>query len=201
MAEYAVCGVLQLMKQTRFFIENQDNKKWIKNRELLELSNKTVGIVGFGSVGREVAKKFSSFTDNILGFDISNDIKSEYKVFNITQLDMMLKDINILIFTVPITQNTKGYMNYYRMSQMPRQSIIVNLSRGGIVAEKDLLKVINDGTMLGAVLDVFEEEPLNNDEIWECKEIIITPHNSFVSDRNNERMWNVIAENLSKFVK
>lgn len=56
------------------------------------------------------------------------------------------------------------------------------------------------GYLLGAVLDVFDEEPLTNDELWDCKNIIITPHNSFVSNRNDERMWNVIIDNLSGYI-
>ena len=200
MAEYAVCGVLQLIKHTRFFAENQNKRKWVKDRGLLELSDRTIGIVGFGSVGQEVAKKFSSFTNKIMGFDIYDSICSEYDVFNVDKLDDMLKDIDVLIFTVPITDKTKGYFNYSRMSKMPQNSIIVNISRGGVVVEKDVVKAISDGILLGAVLDVFDGEPLTNDELWDCKNIIITPHNSFVSNRNDERMWNVIIDNLSGYI-
>lgn len=200
MAEYAVCGVLQLIKHTRFFAENQNKRKWVKDRGLLELSDRTIGIVGFGSVGQEVAKKFSAFTNKIMGFDIYDSRCSEYDVFNVDKLDDMLKDIDVLIFTVPITDKTKGYFNYSRMSKMPQNSIIVNISRGGVVVEKDVVKAIRDGILLGAVLDVFDEEPLTNDELWDCKNIIITPHNSFVSNRNDERMWNVIIDNLSGYI-
>ncbi len=196
MAEYAVCGVLQLLKQSRFFIKNQQEKKWEKNRKLEELSNKTVAIIGMGSVGIEVANRFKVFAREVIGFDINCEIKSEYSIYDIEEFDNKLSDFDILIFTVPISANTRHFLNQDRIQKMRQNAIVVNISRGGIVDEAALLNAINAGKIRGAVLDVFEEEPLVNSEIWQNENVIVTPHNSFVSDRNNERMWNVIMNNL-----
>ena len=82
---------------------------------------------------------------------------------------------------------------------MKDKSIFINLSRGGIVNEKDLIKILKTEKLLGVALDVFETEPLEaKSELWEQKNIIITPHNSFVSENNNKRMYDVLLNNLKK---
>lgn len=199
MAEFAICGVLQIYKQSRFFYENQRDGKWEKNRELLELNGKTVCIVGCGNVGTECAKRFKAFSTRVIGVDLFVREDENYeKIYPLSQLEECLSISNVVVLTLPLTEQTKGLMNQKTFAKMKEGSVLVNIARGAVVEEKALLNAL-DNKLLGAVLDVFEEEPLANDNpLWKKKNAIITPHNSFVGDGNNKRLFNVVLNNLSK---
>ena len=98
--------------------------------------------------------------------------------------------------TLPLTEETKGIINAQRLSVMKKDSVLVNIARGAVVDEAALLNAL-DSNLMGAVLDVFEEEPLSSDNpLWGKENVLITPHNSFVGDGNIARMYKVIKENL-----
>ena len=107
MAEFAICGVLQLYKQSRFFNKNQSENKWEKHRELLELYGKTVLIVGCGSVGTECAKRFSAFGCNVLGVDLyPREDKNYNKMVTLDLFDNAISDADIVVLTLPLTDET-----------------------------------------------------------------------------------------------
>ncbi len=198
MAEYVVSQILRIYKKTDDFLKNQEIHKWEKQRDIEELSDKKIVIVGMGSVGTEVAKKLSVFTENIIGVDIAQ-VTNEYvsKMFSIDELYSVIPEADIIILTLPLTDETKGLFDYKIFNQMKENSMLINIARGAIINTKDLLKSMNNSKPKYAVLDVFEEEPLNDDsEIWNKENVTITPHNSFISNKNNERMWNVISNFL-----
>lgn len=196
MAEFAICGVLQLYKQSRFFYQNQKESKWEKNRGLLELYGKTVVIVGCGSVGTECANRFSALGCNVVGVDLYPREDENYnKMVALDLIDNAIADSDIVVLTLPLTEDTHHLMNGYRLSFLKKSAIIVNIARGGAVDTNALVCVLpNIG---GAVLDVFEEEPLNeNSPLWNMENVIITPHNSFVGEGNSSRLSEVVLKNL-----
>lgn len=197
MAEYAICGVLQLYKKSFSFLENQKIHKWEKVRNLVELYGKTVVIVGCGSVGNECAKRFKAFGCNVIGVDIYPVENENYSSVNpLDKLNIILENADIVILTVPLTNETKHLMNKERFSHMKNGSLLVNISRGAVVDTDALICALKD-KLGGAVLDVFEEEPLDeNSPLWDMENIIITPHNSFVGDGNGKRMSDLIMCNL-----
>lgn len=201
MAEFALCGVLQLYKQSNLFFENKKLHRWDKQRNLLELNGKRILVIGTGSVGTEVGKRFAAFSDEIYGVDINIGAKPYFKdIFPITELDAQLKLSDVVILTLPLTDKTKGMFDEDRFSIMKTNSVFVNIARGGLVKETALIKFL-DSKLYGAVLDVFENEPLQYDSaLWDKKNLILTPHNSFVSDQNNQRMWELIHNNLRKYM-
>jgi phosphoglycerate dehydrogenase-like enzyme len=200
MAEFALCGVLQLIKQSRLFYKNQNNHIWEKSRTLGELSGKTVLIVGAGNIGSEVAKRFSAFDASVIGVDITDDDRKYFdKVELLDNLDEQLKIADIVILTLPLTDSTRGMFDKSKFDLMKKSSIFVNIARGPLVVESDLINSLKPGDISGAVLDVFGEEPLNgNSPLWNMDNVILTPHNSFVGENNNKRMFNVIVDNLFK---
>ena len=106
------------------------------------------------------------------------------------------------MITLPLTEKTKYLFDMEKFKKMRNTSIIVNIARGKIVKENDLIAALADNEIGGAVLDVFEEEPLNTDSlIWDNPQIVATPHNSFVSQLNDERMWKIIISNLQKYIQ
>jgi len=188
MAEAAVAGVLNLYRKMYVFRENQKRHIWEKQRDLLEISGKTLGIFGFGSVGTECAKRFEAFGARVVGVNSS---------WAPDKADFLLRESDIVICALPLTESTRHYFDAERISLMKPTAVFVNLSRGGTVDTAALAHALAEGRIYGAVLDVFEEEPLGTESpLWDMENVIITPHNSFVGDRNEERLWGVIRENL-----
>ena len=198
MAEFAISGVLQLYKQSKFFYKNQKRSVWEKHRGLLELYGKTVCIVGCGNVGTECAKRFSIFGCKVIGVDLfpREDIAYE-KIYALTSLDEALLQSDVVVLTLPLTEETRYMMNEQRFAKIKNGSVLVNIARGAVVDEQALLKAL-DEKLLGAVLDVFEEEPLSADNpLWKKANVIVTPHNSFAGDGNALRLQEVIFKSLT----
>ena len=196
MAEFALCGVLQLYKQAAFFRENQCNHLWEKHRGLLELAGKKVLIVGCGSVGNECAKRFKAFDCSITGVDLfPREDKLYSEMLPLDKLDNALEQADIVVLTLPLTEQTRHLIDNRKLSLMKDGATLVNIARGAIVNTDALLNHIDRFT--GVVLDVFEEEPLNeNSPLWDKQNIILTPHNSFVGEGNGERINEGIIKNL-----
>lgn len=159
---------------------------------------KTVCIVGCGNVGNECAIRFNAMGCNILGIDIQPYESNLYlKMKNLDCIQDYISKSDIVILTVPLINETTRLIDEKILSKMKRNSIIVNISRGRIIDEKTLVHHLNNH-LLGAVLDVFEEEPLAIDsELWDAKNIIISPHNSFIGENNNYRLHDLIIKNIS----
>lgn len=198
MAEWTILKILEIYKNSKIFYKNQENKIWEKDRNLLELSGKKVAILGYGSVGQEIAKRLKAFDTTITAVDIKSvedDNIDNY--FNISDIDKILPAEDIIIITLPLTDETRGLIDFNKISIMKKNAILINISRGNIIKEKELVKALKDRKILGAVLDVFENEPLSKkSELWNLDNIIITPHNSFVSEQNERRMYKVILKNI-----
>lgn len=196
MAEFAVAGVLHLYKKMQFFAENQQAHRWEKHRGLMELSGKTVCIVGCGSVGTECAKRFRAFGCSVVGVNRTVREDGNYqRIVGMDNLDAELPNADIVILTLPLTAQTRHQMNRERLNLLKKTAILVNIARGAIIDTEAMLKTLPN--LGGAVLDVFEEEPLSeNSPLWDMENVILTPHNSFVGDGNGERLNSVIIEKL-----
>ncbi len=199
-AEFIVCGVLQLYKKSRFFYYNQNQKLWLKNRDITELCGKRICIVGTGSIGSETAKRFSGFTDEIYGVDLYPSERPYFKeIYPIEMLDRELGVSDVVVLTLPLTAETENMFDRHRFSMMKNGAVFVNAARGGLADENALSEAL-DNKLSGAVCDVFRTEPLSeNSGLWEKENLIVTPHNSFVSENNADRMWSVIEKNLKDF--
>ena len=200
MAEFAVSGVLQLYKQSGYFHENQKAHKWEKHRGLLELFGKNVCIVGCGSVGTECAKRFKAFGCSVTGVDVKPYQNKVYDtMLPLDSLDNVLTNADVTILTLPLTEETRHFINADRFAAMKRGAVLVNIARGAIIDTNALITALNTH-LGGAILDVFEEEPLEeHSPLWDMENVILTPHNSFVGDGNHERLFNLILKNLKKY--
>ncbi|MDP4120936.1 MAG: NAD(P)-dependent oxidoreductase [Bacillota bacterium] len=200
MAEWALLKALEIYKCSKSFYESQSNKKWNKVRNIQELYNKTVCVVGVGSIGHEVCKRFSAFGCRIIGVDIVS-VADEFvdEFFLINEINSALQKSDVVVLTLPLTNDTKHLFNKELFSQMKHGSVLINIARGGVICQEDLIEAIQGGRFCGVALDVFEEEPLSeSSSLWDMKNVIVTPHNSFVSEGNNERLFDVIIQGLEK---
>ena len=196
MAEHAVCGVLMLYRQMHFFVKNQRAHKWEKNRSCLELAGKTVCIVGCGSVGSACARRFSALGCQVVGVDRYTQQGPDYcAMLELAKLDEVLSWADIVLLALPLTENTHRFMDSRRLALLKPSAVLVSLSRGAVIDQRALEKRLP--TLGGAVLDVFESEPLPPDSpLWDMENVILTPHNSYVGENNSKRMAEVIFRNL-----
>ena len=200
LAEFALSGVLDLYKQKVAFRKSQAAHRWEKRRDLLELFGKRVLIVGCGSVGRACAERFLSFGCHVSGVDIAPIDSPLFEcVYPIERIEDALPTSDVVLLSLPLTKETEGLFDARLFSLLKDGSVFVNLARGRLADVAALLD--NIGRLRGAVLDVFPEEPLDPaSPLWDEEKVILTPHNSFVSDGNAERLARLIYQNLKGFI-
>lgn len=197
MAEWVVLKILEIYKKSKVFWKNQENHIWKKERELFELNNKNIGIIGFGDVGNEVSKRLKAFGTNITVINRSK-VDSKYidKYVPLSELDNVLPEMDIIILTVASTPETKHLINKQQLNLMHNNAVLINVARGDLINQEELIKSLDCNKFLGVALDVFEEEPLKESPLWEYENVYITPHNSFVSEENKIRLFERMYSNL-----
>lgn len=200
--EWIVLKTLELFKNSKRFYKNQEEKIYKLDTSLLELYNKTIVFIGTGSIAVEAAKRFLGFGVKILGINTSGrDVEYFDKCYPIDEIDDVIKQADVLVLSIPSTKKTYHLINKENIKLLKRNCVIVNISRGNIIKEDDLIAALKEGIIAGAALDVFETEPLPKDSpLWELENVIITPHNSWISEMRNERRFNIIYENLKRYI-
>ena len=197
MAEFALSSVLSVYKQSKHFAMSQEQHCWNKHRGLRELYGKSVCIVGCGSVGEECAKRFSAMGCQVFGVDVfPREDKNYVRIFALDSLNEVLTYADVLILTLPLTEESRHIIGKDQLSLLPNDCVIVNISRGAIIDTDALIDILTKKDIT-AVLDVFEGEPLNeNSPLWDMENVVVTPHNSFVGEENSNRLYELIIRNL-----
>lgn len=173
------------------------------SKPFYELEGKTWGIVGLGAIGKRVAKIAEAFGVNIIYYSTSgNNLNRDYKNVNFEEL---IKESDIISIHAPLNEKTKGLMSYGAIKKMKKNAILINMGRGPIVVEEDLAKAIEEELIAGAALDVFEVEPIKEDNplirIKNKENVILTPHIAWASVEARERLFKEIIENIKAFYK
>lgn len=196
MAEFAIGGILQLYKQSAFFRANQSAHRWEKHRGLLELAGKTVCIAGTGDVGREIAKRLKAFDCEIIGVNRTvRTLPNFNRMWPLPELPAVSRACDILIVSMALAEETRGIIDQCIFDGLRPGTVVVNVSRGALIDESALIAWLRSERSGGAVLDVFEQEPLpESSPLWDMEHVILTPHNSFVGEHNQERMWETIKD-------
>lgn len=202
-AEWVILKVLEIYKSSKKYYELQNNKTWEKYSAIYELNNKKACILGTGSIGVEIAKRLKVFGVEVSGINSTGKyIEAFNKCFSLENKNDILGINDIVINALPLTVKTINLMDESFFSKMKVKSILVNVSRGKILDEKALIKYLQSGHLLGAALDVFELEPLpTSNSLWELDNLIITPHVAYRSDIGNQRVFDIIFENLIRYKK
>lgn len=198
MAEHVISGVLDLYRKRILFLQNQKTHKWEKIRNLKELQGQKVCILGCGSVGTECAKRFQAFNCIVIGIDINvTNVPYFQSIYGMDNMEKIISESDIIVLTLPLTEQTKHMFNERLFNYVKDNAVIVNIARGALVDTDSLINALKN-KLYGAVLDVFEEEPLNeNSPLWDMENVVITPHNSFVGNHNAERLSELIIMNLT----
>ncbi len=201
MGEWIVLKALELLKHSSKMYENQRNKIWKMDTSITEICGKTIGFIGTGSIAQEAAKRFLGFDVEILGLNTDGKPADNFhKCFSNKDINTMLKLCDIVVITIPYTDETHHFINDDKINKMKDGAYIINVSRGAIIDENALINNIQQGKIRGVALDVVEKEPLNyNNPLWGLPNVIITPHNSWISEMRNVRRFNLMYENLKRY--
>jgi glycerate dehydrogenase len=171
------------------------------NFPLIELVGKTIGIIGFGSIGAKVGEVAAAFGMNILATGRVLRDQSKLKNFQWVAIDELLSKSDFVSIHCPLTPETKGLINTTTLSLMKKSAFLINTSRGPIVVEKDLADALNNGTIAGAGIDVLSIEPPPVDNpLLKAKNCIITPHIAWATKEARIRLMELAADNLAAFI-
>jgi glyoxylate/hydroxypyruvate reductase A len=178
MSEYVVLAILSHCRHFVHYFRDQDNCKWLPRVPLLA-RDLTVGILGLGQLGGEVARKLLALGFGVRGWT-RNPHAPHARIETFagpSQLSAFLSGSNILVCLLPLTPATRGILNRTTFVQLPPGAYLINVARGGHLIESDLLPAIDAGQLSGACLDVFDSEPLPSDHpFWRHPQIVVTPH-------------------------
>lgn len=171
------------------------------SKPFYELEGKTWGIIGFGAIGKKVAKIAEVFGVNVIYYSTSGkNSNSEYKRVDFKEL---LDQSDIISIHAPLNKDTQGLINYDALKNMKKSSILVNMGRGPIVVEADLAKALDEELIAGAALDVFEVEPIKEDNplisIRNKENLVVTPHIAWASVEARVRLFEEVINNIKAF--
>jgi len=209
-SEHAVGLMLALSRKLHFHVRNQMENRWkTSDAELLtqmeELSGKTVGIVGLGRIGGEIAKKAKCLGMTVVATRRNLfSPKSGYidKLVPAENLKRLLTDSDFVMLALPLTKDTERMIGEAELKSMKKTSYLINVSRGKLVEEEKLIQALNEGWIAGAGLDAFEMEPLPRDSpLWQMKNVIITPHVAGLTPYYLDRLTDLFCDNLNRFLR
>ncbi|MGQ4891502.1 MAG: glyoxylate reductase [Candidatus Njordarchaeia archaeon] len=167
----------------------------------MDLKNKTLGIIGMGKIGYEVAKRAKGLGLNVIYYsrkrkpDIEKELNAKF-----FDLDELLSKSDIVSIHVPLTKETHKMIGERELKMMKKTAYLINTSRGKVIDEKALIKALKDGWITGAALDVFEIEPTPKENpLLKLDNVVVTPHIGSAGKETRERMAMMVAENLIKF--
>jgi glyoxylate reductase len=181
-------------------------RKWVKGiyKEPLgrDLKGKTLGIIGLGRIGRRVAEIGRCFGMRVVYYDIVRPPDAEKLDFEYCDLDTLLKISDVVSIHVPLLKETYHLIDESKLRLMKKDAIIVNTSRGAVIDEKALIRALKEGWIMGAGLDVFEQEPLPLDsELLDMENVVLSPHRGSASIETREAMLNLAVNNLISVLK
>ena len=223
MAQYCLMAMLMFNYQMRLAFDLQGRAEWPDEPHRLftpvDMDRQTVGIVGYGSIGRELARLCSMIGMTVLASkrDISSTAEANAfslpdlgdpsgdipdRIYPAATIASMAKDSDYLVVTVPLTETTEHLIDDEVLSAMKETAVLVNVARGAVVDEKALITALSSGQIAGAALDVFEEEPLpNTSPLWNLDNVIITPHLSGFTRDYHDKAALVFKENLRRYLE
>ncbi len=219
--EYILMMLLGLGHRFPDLILNQSKQDWPADRwdrfSPIELTGSTLGLIGYGSIAREVARLVQPFHVKVLaakrdvmhpaddGYNLEGhgDPEGNYfhRLYPIEALKTMLKECDHVVCTLPLTPLTKGLINDEIIRSMKPGASFIQISRGGIVDETALALALNEKRLSAAALDVFAEEPLPpTSSLWKVPNLVVTPHVSGFSPRYKERAGEMFIENMKRYL-
>ncbi|WP_248925184.1 D-2-hydroxyacid dehydrogenase [Paenibacillus hamazuiensis] len=202
-AETVFAMMLSLTRKLHASIRFQLQKKWENPGSLGEIHEKTIGIIGVGAIGEEVARLAKAFRMTVLGLRRSGEPSAWVdRMYGAGGLAEVLGESDFVVVTVPSTDETRHMFGREQFAQMKCSAVFINIGRGATTDTEALIEALRRGEIGGAGLDVFEEEPLpDSSPLWEMDNVIMTPHNSGATVHYHERAFDIFMQNLQDYIK
>ena len=202
LAEFAMFGILSFTKGLPRLLADKAARRW-DHYPVAELADATVLIVGLGAIGTEVARLAKAFGMRVIAVtrtgrtsspDVDEARPSRF-------LGDLLPVAHAVVLTLPLTEETKGMIDAGAIARMRVGAVLVDVGRGGVVDESALVDALSQGHLAGAALDVFATEPLPSDSpLWDLPNVLLSPHTAGLSVHENERIVELFAENLRRYL-
>jgi len=203
-AEHVLGFMLIFTRKFYDTFKKQQKKIWEANQNLTEVKGKTVLVVGLGHIGTEIRRLAHCFGADVIG--IKHNLKNKpgfvSKIYSIEHLENVLPNADFVVLSLPLTSETRHLFDMKKFKLMKRSGVIINIGRGSLVKENDLIKALERKIIKGAALDVTEEEPLPKEsKLWNMENVIITPHHSGWSEKYMDRAIDLFCFNLKAYIK
>lgn len=201
-AELAVAHMFSLSRNLPKADKSVRSGLWERNNFLgIELTGKTVGVIGFGTIGRLFAEKCIGLGMNILGFDpfVTEETFKGYNIRKVS-LDSLLAESDYISLHCPVTDDTKNIISSEKIKLIKEGAHIINCARGGLIDETALLEAVENGHLAGAALDVFEDEPPGDSPLFRCEKIHFTPHLGASTHEAQTAVGVEIAHNIASYL-
>ena len=207
-AQFATALLLELCHHVGLHGEAVRNGEWSRNPDwsfwktpLVELSGKTMGIIGFGRIGRQTGAIAAVLGMRVVANDASEVNAPDYPGFEWMALDRIVSEVDVLSLHCPLFAENKGMINKQRLGRMKRSAFLLNTSRGPLVVDQDLADALNEGVIAGAGLDVLSvEPPVSSNPLLSAKNCIVTPHIAWATREARTRLLDIAIENIRGFI-
>ena len=206
-AEHMIAMALIMMRRLNEFLEETGNGLWFSPRPQKSLKDCRITVLGTGDIGTTFAKRVKAFEPaDIIGVCRSGKSNAAVydKVLQVSELDSVLPETDLLAMSLPATEETKGILSRKRMELMPKGAYIINVGRGSAIDENALADNLDNGHLAGAALDVFQTEPLpQGDRLWHTKNLLITPHvaGNMTLPYTKQKNVEMFLEDLNNFIE
>lgn len=202
-ADFVMAGMTMMHWDFPRFMRDQSRKEW-HPRASAPLAERTLGVVGLGSIGTAIARRGKSAGMRVVGSkrDVTELIAGVDRLFPPEGLPELLQLSDFVVLAVPHVPETARLIGREQLQLMRPTAFLVNIARGSVVAESDLIEALQKGVIAGAVLDVFEREPLSADSpLWTLSNVIVTPHVAGWLSDYNARVLEIFSENLQRYLE
>ena len=208
-AQFTFSLILEHYSRVGEYSASVSQGNWVKAKQfsyflspLRELAGQTIGLIGFGSIGRRVAEIAHAFAMDVLVFTRTPKPEYESDRLRFVSFDELLEQSDIVSVHCPLTEQTRGMLDACAFSKMKPSSYVINTARGPVVDEQALADALNSGKVAGAGLDVVSIEPMREDNpLISAKNCIITPHIAWAPKQTRERLVKLVDENITAYLK
>jgi glyoxylate/hydroxypyruvate reductase len=201
LAEFVLFAMLYFAKRWPAMVVDQRAHRW-ERCAIDTLHGKTIGIVGLGSVGRQIARLAKPFGMRVIGTRRSGAAEPLVdQLYTPDELETVLKASDFLVLSVPLTSDTEGLIGAPQLAALKPSAVLVNIARGVVVDEPGLIDALQSGRLAGAALDVVAHEPLSTaSPLWDMPNVLITPHSMSTAYDENERLVELFCDNLRRYL-
>ncbi|WP_411682342.1 D-2-hydroxyacid dehydrogenase [Clostridium thailandense] len=208
-SQMAIALLLEICHHVGQHSESVKRGEWSNNADwcywnypLIELTGKTMGIMGYGRIGQSTGRIAQALGMNVLAYDQNRNQSLESDTMKYVEFDELIAKSDVISLHCPLLESTKGIINKDTINKMKDGVKIINNSRGPLIVEEDLAEALNSGKVGAAALDVVSTEPIKIDNpLLKAKNCIITPHISWAPKESRERLMSIAIQNLNQFLK